>query len=102
MTTIQLNYGSATLLKSVLAVPDACPTVKGKFAAGQLLCGKLDGIPAPPDPAIKEWLTTSCELELTDAQREASRAAVEYAITKGLVSAGPYLSLLIEQLGLAE
>lgn len=99
---VKLTNGAATLLRSVLNVPDALSTLKDKFAAGCLLATTLEEIPAVPkdEAEAKAWVLAEWrEVELSNAQMEACKAAVNKTIDK--LPAGAVTNALITALGLA-
>lgn len=98
-----LSRGAATLLASVLTAPGALTTLKGKFAAGELLSKKLVDIPKVSEGNFETWAKGDWQtIELTEAERDASKKAVEWCVTSGAVPAGEHLNSLLSQLGLVE
>ncbi len=101
--TLKLTNGAATLLCAILSHPESLTTLKDKFAAGVLIESTFSDHEAPPKENLEQWTKADWrEIEITETQRDASKTAVKWAVTKGIVAAGPHLNSLISQLGLAE
>lgn len=101
--TLKLTHGAALLLRSILCAPEAITTLKDKFAAGVLVAGTLDELPTVPEEATVEWQKAGWkDITITEAQRDAAKKAVKWAVEKGVAPIGAHMNSLIEQLGLCE
>lgn len=101
--TLKLTQGAAIVLHSLLSAPASCKGVKHKFAAGALLAGPLDARPEMPPEGAKGWRSTHwSDLEITEAQREACKEAVLWAVENNAISPGAEFNSLMTQLGIAE
>lgn len=105
--SLKLSNGSANLLRSILMQPEATTTMREKFAAGLLLVGELEETPQMPDniepKQARNWARAGWkEVSLSESMREACKAGLKWAVTKGVAPPGSALNELLEQLGLTE
>ncbi len=101
--TLKLTNGAAALLTAILSHAEALTTIKEKFAAGVLIESSLSQLPKPPQEGLEEWTKQDWQsIDLSETQRDAAKTAIKFAVTKGIVPAGPFLNCLISQLGLNE
>lgn len=109
---ITLTNGAANVLSQLGSIPGLITEPNILFRFGEFNENHLSNIETPPDisnPPTKEELavqkswanTTWTGLEIGEKTREALKAVVTTAITKGILPSGKPVMVLMRELGIA-